>query len=218
MRYLIYPSLLACALGLGTTGAMAQQTAPSPSRWLVGVAGLLEHRVFVVNNESSGNYLIGGKAYAAYSLSPSLTMKAGLLHGRGGSLDDNRADDGTPKYVSSSTKESVWGVPVELRCHFSQPERRFQVDGLLGVSIYATRQTTTNNILLGNISSEGWYPVLSQDKAVNGFWEVGMGFRYALSPTWQIVTDLSVNTNMKPTGYYGISLGAAASVGAQYRF
>ncbi|TGD77820.1 outer membrane beta-barrel protein [Hymenobacter wooponensis] len=213
-----YATLSALVL-TGATAAVAQQPIPPlASRWYAGTGGLLETRVFTVKGNSTGCYLLGGNVYGGYALTPTISLQVGLVHGRGGSLDDNFADDGTPKYVPASYKQAAWGVPVQLRYGFSQPTRRFQVDGILGVSIYRTRQTETNNVLYTNVSTDGWYSVKSHASAVNSYFDIGAGFRYAISPQWQATTDVAINANFKSSGYYGISPGAGATVGVRYLF
>lgn len=163
---------------------------------------------------------MGATLYGSYALTPGLTLQLGVLHGRGGSLDDNYADDGTPKYVTESYKEGVWGVPLLVRWQLSRPERRFQVDALAGVRAYTVRQTRTYNQLLGNTSADGWRPVLYHSKGVNGYLDGGLGFRYACTNRLQAVADVMVNVNTKNTSsyYFGIGPGASSLVGLQYTF
>lgn len=196
----------------------AQQPSPTPSRWYAGASPVLEQRVFVVGAESHGSYLLGGTAYGGYLLTPSVGLQVGILHGRGGTMDDNHADDGTAKYVPDSYKESVWGVPVGVRVQFSRPERRLQLDGLLGASAYAVRQTHTYNRLRGQTSADGWDPVVSRQRALNGYINAGLGLRYVCSSHWQAVADAAVNLNTKRTGYYGVGPGASTSLGVRYHF
>jgi hypothetical protein len=133
-------------------------------------------------------------------------------------LDDNRADDGTPKYVQASYKQVAWGIPVQVRYCFSQPTRRFQVDGLIGGSLYHTKQTETYNRLYTNVSTDGWYAVKSQASGTNAYFDIGAGLRYAVSPQWQATADLTVNTNLKSYGYYSVSPGGSAMLGVRYLF
>ncbi|MBG8556390.1 hypothetical protein [Hymenobacter guriensis] len=214
----LYAAGLTALLLLPATVVLAQQPSEPASRWHVGLAPVLEFRAFVVDHESHGSYLLGGTGYGAYSLTPNLTVQAGVFHGRGGTLDDNFADDGTPKYVPVSYKEQVWGVPLTLRYLLSKPERRFQVAGLLGVSVYHIQQTRTNNILRTDVSSGGWQPYVTKARAVNGYLNFGLDFRYAVSPRWSVVTDLTANMVMKQIGYYGIGPGASGALGLEYTF
>jgi hypothetical protein len=214
---LVYAPLAALVITGATTG-LAQQPAPSASRWYAGAGGLLEFRVFNVKSTQTGCYLLGGQVYGGYALSPALSLQLGLVHGRGGSLDDNRADDGTPKYVPASYKQVAWGIPVQVRYCFSQPTRRFQVDGVVGGSLYHTKQTETNNLLFTNASTDGWYSVQSQASAMNGYFDIGLGLRYAASSQWQAVADVTANTNVKSLGYYPVSPGGSAILGVRYLF
>jgi hypothetical protein len=221
MSAYIHTGLIGAALCLGSVIAKAQQTPPPASRWLVGAAPVLEGRVFAIGGEAISAYIMGGMLYGGYALAPGLTLQLGVLHGRGGSMDDNYADDGTPKYVNNSYKESVWGVPSSLRWRLSKPERRFQVDALAGIRLYAVRQTRTYNQLLGSTSADGWRPMLYHSKGVNGYLDGGLGFRYSCTSRLQAVAEVSLNINMKniSSSYLlGLGPGASSLLGLQYAF
>ncbi|SNC76649.1 hypothetical protein SAMN06265337_3493 [Hymenobacter gelipurpurascens] len=213
--------LAAAILLTGATAGFAQQASSPLPRWYIGAAPVLEERVFAIRGEAIGAYIMGGMLYGGYALAPGLTLQLGVLHGRGGSMDDNYADDGTPKYVNNSYKESVWGVPSSLRWRLSKPERRFQVNALTGIRLYAVRQTRTYNQLLGSTSADGWRPVLYHSKGVNGYLDGGLGIRYACTSRLQAVAEVSLNINMKKISssyLFGLGPGASSLLGLQYAF
>ncbi|PJJ52905.1 outer membrane beta-barrel protein [Hymenobacter chitinivorans] len=202
---------------LSASACRAQTPDPVGYRWYVGADPTLEIRTVAVEDRNGqGVYLLGTTLHAGYEILPTLTLQAGLFHGRGGSLDDNFADDGTPNYVAETFKESVWGVPVLLRVRFSEPTRRFQVDALAGVSFYHIRQTKTYNKLNTYVSTDGWTPIVSQAQAWNSYYTFGFGFRYVLNRRWSLGTDLTASGNLYQRWPYG--LGSGATLGARYYF
>ncbi|OUJ76100.1 hypothetical protein [Hymenobacter crusticola] len=88
---------LAAIFQLSPLTSFAQvSTTPAP-RWYIKAAPTLALHYFAVQDYEIGAYLIGGTFSGGYSITPKLTLQTGILHGRGGSLDDNFFDDGTPK-------------------------------------------------------------------------------------------------------------------------
>lgn len=222
MRPILYARVAgAGALLLGSTAPAPAQTAdPARSRAYVGAEATVETRVVVAGGVANGTgvYLAGGTFFGGYALTPALTLQAGLAHARGGSMDDNFADDGTPKYVAETYEATVWGLPLGLRLRLSQPTRRLQVEALAGLSLYHIQQTQTYNRLKTQVSTDGWTPIVSHDRAVNGYLNLGLGLRYSFSPSWSIGSDILLNGNVRHTGYFGIGPGAGATPGVRHHF
>ena len=156
---------------------------------------------FTIDDFNTGGFLAGGTGFVVYQATPRLATQVGVLYGKG--------------KLNEGQQHTLTGIPVQLRLGFSQPERRFKVDGVaealfLHVERKELRYTYPNSP----------QPVtLPHQRGFNTLLSAGLGLRYALGQRLQLSSDLLGSTNPTPglNSYFGFNIGFAASLGLRYQ-
>ncbi|MBF9238965.1 outer membrane beta-barrel protein [Hymenobacter sp. BT683] len=190
-----------CGLLAGTTQAQTAAGPPPPSPWYIGVKSAFEGHTFIINDFDTGGLLYTGSAHGGYYFTSNLAVQAGVLYGRG-KLNQNQ-------------QHAIWGLPVQLRATFSQPERRFQVDGILEATfVHVKRQE-----LQFSYPTSPQVFTLPRQNGFNALLSAGIGLRYGLGQHLQLTSDLlgSTNPDQNIKNYYGFNLGFSTSLGLRYR-
>ncbi|GGG50989.1 outer membrane beta-barrel protein [Hymenobacter glacieicola] len=213
--------LLSCSLLALPLATRAQTPGSSlPLKAYVGV-GVNGGRYY---DKRYGEVLNNGLLYsptvvAGLHLTPTLTLQLGAnmynhrMSYTAQGVDYSAGNPNNPviSYTSGTTRRRYYIVPLLVRYTFAGSAQRMKLDGLLGITIYHTREHSTTTHLDSQFQVTNQYAYSRNATYANLL--VGIGARYALLPKLELASEVRINPF-----YFGYSVGAYPNVDLSIRY